>query len=134
MMGHNFGLVGNVTRARWLLKKFLKMTNPGAKILAETQDLYQTTAPCHLAYHQLNRDSGRIGGQLRIRVRYRQFATPWFDYLFVSKPEMEQILHGTGWTVERYIDATDSTPTLHRNLRKDEITMTPNTSTKSQQL
>lgn len=118
MIGHNFGLVGNVTRARWLLKRFHKMTNAAAKILAETQDLYQTTAPCHLAYHQLNRDSGKIGGQLRIRVRYRQFATPWFDYLFVSKPEMEQILHGTGWTVARYIDAADSTPTYIAILEK----------------
>ena len=120
MMGHNFGLVGNVTRARWLLKRFHKMTTPAAKILAETQDIYQTTAPCHLAYHQFNRDRGRMGGQLRIRVRYRQFATPWFDILFVSKPEMEQILLGTGWTVERYIDATDSTPTYIAILKKTE--------------
>ena len=94
------------------------MTNPGAKILAETQDLYQTTALCHLAYHQFSRDRGRMGGQLKIRVRYRQYATPWFDYLFASKPEMEQILHGTGWTVERYIDAADSTPTYIAILKK----------------
>ena len=120
MMGNNFGLVGNFTRARWLLKRFLKMTSPAAKIIAETLDPYQTTAPCHLAYHQLNRDRGRMGGQIRMRVRYRQYATPWFDYLFVSKPEMEQILHGTSWAVERYIETSDSMPTYIAILEKAE--------------
>lgn len=118
MKGHNFGLVGNFSRARWLLKRFHKMTSPAAEIIAETQNLYQTTEPCHLAYHQFNRGRGRMGGQLRIRVRYRQYATPWFDYLFASKPEMVQIVHGTGWTVERYIDATDSIPTYIAILEK----------------
>ena len=59
-----------------------------------------------------------MGGQFRIRARYWQFATLWFDYLFASKPEMEQILHGTGWTVARYIDAADSTPTYIAILEK----------------
>ena len=118
MMGHNFGLVENFTRARWLLKRFLKMTSSAAKIIAETHDPYQTTVPGHLAYHQLNRDRGRMGGQIRIRVRYRQYATPWFDYLFASKPEMEQILHGTGWAVERYIETSDSMPTYIAILEK----------------
>ena len=118
MMGHNFGLVGNFTRAKWLLKRFLKMTNSTAKIIAETHDPYQTTVPCHLAYHQSNQDRGRMGGQIRIRVRYRQYTTPWFDYLFVSKPEMEQILHGTGWVVERYIEISDSMPTYIAILKK----------------
>ena len=61
-----------------------------------------------------------MGGQIRIRVRYRQYATPWFDIFYVSKPEMEQIVQGTGWTVERYIDATDSTSTYIAILEKTE--------------
>ena len=117
MMGHNFGLVGSYKRARWLLRRFAAMTNHTAKIIAETLDPYQTEEPCHLAYHQFNRDRGRMGGQLRLRIRYRQYTTPWFDYLFVSKPEMEDILEGTAWQVERYIDATN-TPTYIALLTK----------------
>jgi hypothetical protein len=41
-----------------------------------------------------------MGGQLRIRVRYQKFISPWFDYLFVSPAEMEEIVQGTGWLVE----------------------------------
>ena len=51
-----------------------------------------------------------MSGQLRLRIRYRQHTTPWFDYLFVSKAEMEDILDDTAWQVERYIDAAN-TPT-----------------------
>jgi len=38
---------------------------------------------------------------LRIRIRYRLFITPWFDYLLVSPAEMEQILSGTGWRIHK---------------------------------
>lgn len=110
MMGHNFGLVGSYKRAKWLLRRFAAMTTKFAKIIAETMDPYQTTEPGHLAYHQFNRDRKRMSGQLRLRIRYRQHTTPWFDYLFVSKPEMEDILDDTAWQVERYIDAAN-TPT-----------------------
>ena len=117
MMGHNFGLVGNYKRAKWLLRRFATMTTNTAQIIAETMDPYQTEEPCHLAYHQFNRDRGRMSGQLRLRIRYRQYTTPWFDYLFVSKVEMEDILDGTVWQVERYIDAAN-TPTYVAVLTK----------------
>ncbi len=117
MMGHNFGLVGSYRRAKWLLRRFAAMTSDRAKVIAETLDPYQTQEPCHLAYHQFNRDRGRMAGQLRLRIRYRQYTTPWFDYLFVSKTEMEDILEGTAWQVERYIDSTN-TPTYVAILTK----------------
>ena len=104
LMGSNFGLCGTFKRARWLLKRFGSLTPATGTIIAETRDPYATADADHLAYHQWNRERGRMGGQIRIRVRYRQYATPWFDYLFVSKSEMAEILHGTGWTVERYLD------------------------------
>ena len=105
MMGHNFGLFASYKRAKWLLKRFAGMTTENGKIVAETMDPYQTENLTHLAYHQLNRERDRMSGQLRIRIRYKQYATPWFDYLFVSKAELEDILVGTSWTVQRYIDS-----------------------------
>ena len=58
-----------------------------------------------------------MGGQLRLRIRYRQYATPWFDYLFVSKEEMEEILDGTAWHAQHYIYSA-STPTYVAILTK----------------
>ena len=117
MMGHNFGLVGSYKRAKWLLNRFAAMTTDTAKIIAETLDPYETTNPTHLAYHQFNRDRGRMSGQLKLRIRYKQYATPWFDYLFLSKAEIEDILDGTAWRTERYINAAN-TPTYVAILSK----------------
>lgn len=108
MMGRNFGYVGNSIRTRSLLGRFAAMTSDSAKIIVETLDPYQTADPCHLAYHQFNRDHGRMSGQLRLRVHYRHYTTQWFDYLFVSKAELEDILGGTAWQVECYIDSANT--------------------------
>ena len=46
-----------------------------------------------------------MSGQVRLRVRYRKYATPWFDYLLVSKKEMKEMLTNTGWKVHNFIDS-----------------------------
>ncbi len=104
MMGNNFGLFGSFNGVRRLLKKLDRVTSRKARIIAETLDAYQTDNPDHLSYHELNRQRGRMGGQVKIRVRYKKYATPWFDYLLVSKKEMADILEGTNWKINKFID------------------------------
>jgi SAM-dependent methyltransferase len=107
MFGNNFGLFGNPQRARYLLHRLHSMTSAHARLLAESNDVYQTDDLTHLAYQAHNRQRGRMSGQIRMRSRYRKLIGPWFDYLMVSKPEMEAILDGTGWQVVRYLNRTD---------------------------
>ncbi len=107
MFGANFGLFGNPKRAKWLLRRFHKMTTKNARILAESIDPYKTDDPAHLEYHTLNRVRGKLPGQLTLRVRYRNYVTPWFEYLFVSKKEMRDILNGTGWKLTRTFGSQD---------------------------
>ena len=108
MLGHNFGLFGSFNNARRILKKLDRITSRHARIIATTNDVYQTDDPDNLKYHEYNRNHGRMSGQIKIKVRYKKYATPWFDYLLVSRDEMERIVDGTGWKVSRYIDAGDS--------------------------
>jgi hypothetical protein len=109
MMGNNFGLFGNPKQARRLLKRFHDMTSPDARIIAESLDIYKPPVdPVHRRYHLRNRRLGRMPGQVRIRIRYRTYATPWFDYLLVSRPEMKRILQGTGWKIKKFIESTKS--------------------------
>jgi hypothetical protein len=105
MLGNNFGLFGSLERARRLLKKLSNVTSERGRTIAETLDVYQTDNPDHLSYHEFNRKRGRMGGQVRLRVRYKKYATPWFDYLMVSKKEMADILDGTSWEIKRFIDS-----------------------------
>jgi SAM-dependent methyltransferase len=108
MLGNNFGLFASAAKTKRLLRRFHRLTSEHGRIVAETRDVYRTEDPAHLAYHERNRSRGRMSGQIRIRVRYRDHATPWFDYLMVSRPELEDLLDGTGWRLERVLDSEDT--------------------------
>jgi SAM-dependent methyltransferase len=103
LYGNNFGLFGSIQRARRLLRVMHRMTSPDAKILASAADPYHTHDPVHLAYHARNRKRGRMSGQLRLRIRCRQFRGDWFDYLFVSTGELRAIVENTGWQVAKIV-------------------------------
>jgi SAM-dependent methyltransferase len=108
LFGNNLGLLGGLERGRRLLRRLARVTNPGSRILGETLDPYTTENALHIAYHARNRRRGRMGGQVRLRIRYGDLATPWFDYLFASRPELEELVDGTGW---RLVDTiTDDSP------------------------
>jgi SAM-dependent methyltransferase len=110
MFGNNFGLFGSYKRARWMLSRLHTLTSPGARIVAGSVDVYDTDDPDHRRYHRRNRARGRMAGQLRIRIRYRTYTTPWFDYLIVSENEMRSILGGTGWRLRRTITCSGRVP------------------------
>jgi len=109
MFGNNFGLFGSFKKAKTLLKKLHRITSTGALIIAESTDPYKTDDPAHLAYHKFNKKRGRMPGQLRIRIRFRNYISDWFDYLLVSKDEMKKILKDTGWRIKKFIDSDNST-------------------------
>jgi SAM-dependent methyltransferase len=103
MFGNNFGLFESRAGAVRRLGRLSRITAPDARILASSRDPYMTDDPIHLAYHRSNRARGRMGGQVRLRVRHRTWATPWFDYLMVSAAEMEQLAAEGGWRLTRTI-------------------------------
>jgi SAM-dependent methyltransferase len=100
MYGNNFGLFGSQAKAKRLLRRLRPLAD---RIVASTLDPYNTEDAGHLAYHERNRRRGRMTGQIRLRVRYRGTATPWFDYLFASPEEIEALSEGTGWRLARTI-------------------------------
>jgi len=106
MLGNNFGLFANKKRLRWLLKRFYRITSGNATIIAESRNPYETSEPFHLQYHRFNRERGRMSGQIRLRVRYKRYAEPWYDYLMVSPSEMGILLRNTGWKIKRFIGRT----------------------------
>ncbi len=105
MLGNNFGLFASAAKASRLLRRFHRLTSARGRIVAESRSVYATDDPAHLAYRNRNRQRGRMGGQIRIRLRYRSLATPWFDYLMVSEDELRQLAEPAGWTVARIFDS-----------------------------
>jgi len=108
MMGNNFSLFANPVKGKVLLRKLFSVTGSNAQIIAETRNPYQTNNKIHLAYHKLNKKRGRMPGQLRLRVRFRNIIGPWFEYFFVSPGEMKSLLKGTGWKLKKVIKSKGS--------------------------
>ncbi len=106
MMGNNFGLFGSANRAKALLRRFSSIGSDRARIVAEVLDPHTTDNPDHLAYHDRNRQRGRLPGQIRVRIRHRHYKTPWFDYLFVSPAELERLIADTRWSLGRTIPSS----------------------------
>ena len=100
LYGNNFGLFGSRAKARRLLRRLRPFVE---RIVATSNDPYATEDPAHLAYHERNRARGRMSGQLRLRVRYRDLVGPWFEYLIVSPDEAADIVESTGWQLCRLV-------------------------------
>jgi SAM-dependent methyltransferase len=100
MYGNNFGLFGSRKVARRLLRRLRPFVG---RIVATSNDPYATEDPAHLAYQERNRARGRMSGELRLRVRYRDLVGRWFAYLTVSPKEMAEIVEGTGWQIRHLL-------------------------------
>jgi len=108
MLGNNFGLFGDFEKARRLLRRMYELTSDYGVIIAESTDPYKTKIKDHFEYHKLNKRRKRMPGQLRIRVRFRKVIGEWFDYLLVSRDEMEKIVKGTGWKIVKILNKPKS--------------------------
>lgn len=107
MAGNNFGLVGTWDRAPGVLDDLAAVTTPHATLVAESMNPYATDDPAHLSYHEFNRERGRMPGALRIRIRYKKSATPWYDYLLASPDEMRAIADRSAWTLADVVGDED---------------------------
>jgi SAM-dependent methyltransferase len=112
MLGNNWGLLGGYLQGQSILKRLYEITSDDAKIIAETTNPYTTEDPLHLQYHELNRQKGRMSGQIRFRVRYRQYCGDWMDYLLASIAEVKLLIDGTGWNLVQTFGDIDGQYTL----------------------
>lgn len=85
LLGNNLGLLAGERQGRRLLRKLARAATDRGRILAGSYDPYDGASELARGYHARNRARGRMGGIERLRVRYRQYATPWYDVLFASR-------------------------------------------------
>jgi SAM-dependent methyltransferase len=101
LLGNNFGLLGAERAARRTLRRLHAVTNHGGRLIGQSFDPHAFTDPAMLGYARQNVDRGRAFGRQRVRVRYLDRATPWFDVTLFSQEEMAELLDGTGWRLRR---------------------------------
>jgi SAM-dependent methyltransferase len=117
MLGGNFGLLGAPEEARGTLRRLRELTRQGGRLLGASRDPRATSDPDRLSYMQRNVEEGRLPGHSRIRIRYRRFATAWFDFRRVSPEEMGNLADGTGWELVSPALPTDRQRRDRRHVR-----------------
>jgi SAM-dependent methyltransferase len=100
-LGQNLGLLGSRIRGRRLLRQLASISTDRGRIVGETFDAHGVDEAVHRRYRERNVRQGRMPGQLRARIRYRELATPWIDWLQVSPAELADLVDGTGWQLTR---------------------------------
>jgi hypothetical protein len=76
LLGVNFGLLADEARATERLGRFAAITSERGRVVAGSRDPHATDDPVKLDYNRRNQESGRLAGHHRLRVRYRNLATP----------------------------------------------------------
>lgn len=109
MLGNNFGLMGNLKRGQWLLRRLKGMTPCDGIILAGSGYSEDGQSPEFMARVAENREQGRLAGEFTLRPRYRRYVSSPIKWLYASKEDMMRILEGTGWQVKEFFD--DDPPT-----------------------
>ncbi|SDT72895.1 class I SAM-dependent methyltransferase [Jiangella sp. DSM 45060] len=102
LLGNNVGLLGSAATAPEVLAELARVTAPGGRLLLSGLDPFDTDDREHLDYHRWNRERGRLPGQCRIRLRDGRLATEWFDYLFLSEPELRAFVDPSPWRLTRW--------------------------------
>ncbi|HZU78937.1 MAG TPA: methyltransferase domain-containing protein [Acidimicrobiales bacterium] len=111
LFGNNAGIFGTPARVRRGLTAWSARMVPGSVLLAESTDPATGLVPTlDDAHRRRNVAAGRAAGQLRLRVRYRDRATAWFDWVFLSPAELGELADGTGWTLRRILSSRGTGP------------------------
>ncbi len=97
LCGNNLGLLESESKAPRFLGHLTEITVSGARIVGTAYDPFLTDDQLHLEYHQHNIRRGRLPGQVRIRVRWTNLATPWFDYLYLPPDQLGELAGKSGW-------------------------------------
>ena len=109
MLGNNFGLVGNLRRGQWLLRRLKGMTPADGIILAGSGFSEANQSVGFRARVAENRRRGRLPGEFTLRPKYRGYVSPPIQWLYASERDMMRILDGTGWQAKEFFH--DDPPT-----------------------
>jgi len=99
LLGNNGGFLSNRETAPILMSRLAGLAGPGAALLIQSLDPGEYPRVLDTAWQRANVAAGNYPGQLRIRIRYEQAASEWFDCLFLGPNDLDALARSTGWSL-----------------------------------
>lgn len=98
LYGNNFGIFETPERARRILADLARYAKPTALMFLESTNPYTGAAPgLDRTHYHRNKRNGLAPGQVRLRFHYESFVGSWFDWIYVSRRDLRNVVRGTGW-------------------------------------
>jgi SAM-dependent methyltransferase len=99
LMCGNLGLGGDWEPSRGLLRRLADMASDDAVLIGDSVDP-ASDDPDDVAYERGNARAGFHRGHIRLRLRYGETLTPWWDQLNVPPDDVAELVRATGWRLE----------------------------------
>lgn len=109
LFGNGVGLLESGARAPDVLATLARLAAPGGSVVAIGTDPTHFGDPATEAYHERNLRVGRLPGEWRVRERFRNLATPWFDFLWLSVTDLERLVVGSPWRLADVDEGAEGT-------------------------
>lgn len=100
LLCHGIGIVGSVEGLDRFLNHMKAFVSEDGQLLINSLDVTKTEDPVHLAYHAANRESGRLAGDIKIRIRYNEVMSDWFHWIQFDAEMLEEYATACGWRME----------------------------------
>jgi len=106
LFGNNFGIAGDFTATRRLLRNLAAIAKPGARIIASTRTP-GSWIERHAEYVMKNVREGRPPGLIRLRMIYKGRGGTWFPLLLLGPDDAMRLCFSARWGVIRVVPSGD---------------------------
>lgn len=101
LAGNNLGLLADRDTAPHVLRRLAELSVPGGRILATAtgREPGSSLSEDDADYEARNLQRGRLRWQVTMRSRFGRLTTPWFEYLFLTLEELDDLIAGSRWRI-----------------------------------
>lgn len=98
----NLGLAGGWEETRELLLTLASLSTDDALLVADTVDPTVTDDQEEIEFQRMQQESGRYIGQVRLRLRYGDILSPWWEQCNFAICDIPSLVDGTGWSIQEH--------------------------------
>jgi len=99
MLCGNLGLAGGWNESRELLSQLARISTEGAILIGDTVDPTITDDPEEIEYQRKQVETGRYVGQVRLRLKYGDVISPWWEQSNFTIRDLPRLVDDTGWSI-----------------------------------
>jgi hypothetical protein len=108
MLCGNLGLAGGWQETQDLLIKLAACSSEEAVLVGDTVDPTITDDTEEIVFQRRQVEQGCYRGHVRLRLRYGECVSPWWDQINIAISDIQSLVTGTGWSIrDHHINGID---------------------------